>query len=140
MCAMSCILAYTLHIYIEEWNCARCMGQCTELWFPTFTSMFLHPGSQLFALFWNRTKAFVAHVRKSTHAIKELRSLQKQQVRKDTPQGEPLITDPKVDESDENKGEAEGGHVQEEDRLTSVLALRAPLDTRWNSLCFMIKR
>ena len=48
---------------------------------------------------------------------------------KDTP-----ITNPKIDESDENEGEEGGGYVKEDDRLTRVLALRAPVDTRWNSL------
>ena len=59
---------------------------------------------------------------------------------KDNPQGDSPITDSKVDESNENKGEEEGGYVQEDDRLTRVLSLRALVDTRWNSLYFMIER
>ena len=79
-------------------------------------------------------------MRKSTHATEELRSLQKKQVLKDIPQGDHPITEPEVDESDENEGEAEGDYVQEEDLLTRVLALRATVDTRWDSLYFMIER
>ena len=59
---------------------------------------------------------------------------------KDTPQGDPPVTDPEVDESDKNEGEEKGVYVQEDDRLIRVLALRAPVDTRWNSLYFMIER
>ena len=91
-------------------------------------------------MFWNRAKAFVAHVRKSTRATEELCHLQKQQVLKDTPQGDSPITNPELDESDENEGEEGGGYVQGDDRFTRVLALRAPVDTRWNSLYFMIER
>ena len=80
-------------------------------------------------------------MRKSTRANEELRSLQKQQVLKDTPPtGGSPITNPELDESDENEGEEGGGYVQEDDWLTRVLALRAPVDTRWNSLYFMIER
>ena len=79
-------------------------------------------------------------MRKSTRAIEELRHLQQQQVLKDTPPGDSPITIPELDESDENEGEEGGGYVQEDDRLTRVLALRVPVDTRWNSLYFMIKR
>ena len=50
-------------------------------------------------------KAFVAHVRKSTRATEELCHLQKQQVLKDTPPGDSTITNPELDESDENEGE-----------------------------------
>ena len=78
-------------------------------------------------------------MRKSTRATEELRHLQKHQVLKDTPPGDSPITNPKLDESDENEGEEEGGYVQGDDRLTRVLALRAPVDTRWNSLYFMIE-
>ena len=73
-------------------------------------------------MFWNRAKAFVAHVRKSTRAIKELYNLQKQQMLKDNPQGDSPITNREVDESDENEGEEEGGCVQEDGWLTRVLA------------------
>ena len=79
------------------------------------------------------------HVRKSTCGTEELHHLQKQQVLKDTHPGDSPITNPELDESDENEGEETGGYVQEDDRLTRVLALRAPVDTRWNSLYFMIK-
>ena len=79
-------------------------------------------------------------MRKSTRATGELCNLQKQQVLKDNPPGNPPIIDPEVDESDDNEAEAEGGNVQEEDRLTRVLALGAIVDTRWNSLYFMIER
>ena len=60
-------------------------------------------------MFCNRAKAFVAHVRKSTRATKELRNLQKQQVLKDTRKGTTPITNHEVDESEENEGEEEGG-------------------------------
>ena len=59
-------------------------------------------------------------MRKSTRATKELRHLQKQQVLKDTPPGHSPITNPELDESDENEGEEGGRHVQEDDRLTRV--------------------
>ena len=79
-------------------------------------------------------------MRKSTRATEELRHLQKRQVLKDTPPGDSPIMNPELDESDENEGEEGGGYVQGDDRLTRVLALRAPVDTRWNSLYFMIER
>ena len=59
---------------------------------------------------------------------------------KDNPPGDSLITNPQLDESDENEGEEGGGYVEEDDWLTNVLTLRAPVDARWNSLYFMIKR
>ena len=59
---------------------------------------------------------------------------------KDTPPGDSPITNPEIDESDENEGEEGGGYVQGDDRLTRVLALRALVDTRWNSLDFKIER
>ena len=65
--------------------------------------------------------------------------LQKQQVLKDTPQGSNPITDPEEDEEEENEGDPEAGYANEE-RLTRVLALRALVETRWNSLYFMIER
>ena len=79
-------------------------------------------------------------MRKSTRSTEELRHLQKQQVLKDTPPRDSPITNPELDESDENEGEEGGGYVQGDDRLTRVLALRAPVDTRWNSFYFMIER
>ena len=79
-------------------------------------------------------------MQKSTRATEELCILQKRQVLKDTPQEDSPSTKPEVGESDENEGEEEGGYVQEDDRLTRVLALRAPMDTRWNSLYFMTER
>ena len=79
-------------------------------------------------------------MRKCTRATEELRHLQKQQVLKDNPPGDSPITNPELDESDENKGEEGGGYVQGDDRLTRVLALKALVDTRWNSLYFMIER
>ena len=79
-------------------------------------------------------------MRKSTHATEEFHNLQKQQVLKDTPKGTPPITNPKVDESEENKGEEEADYSNEDGQLTRVLALRVLVDTRWNSLYYMIKR
>ena len=77
---------------------------------------------------------------KSAHATGEFRNLQKQQVLKDT-SGETFpITNPKVDESEENKGEEEAGYSNEDGQLTRVLALRVSVDTRWNSLYYMIER
>ena len=51
--------------------------------------------------------AFVAFVRKFSRATQDLWSLQKQQVLKDIPKEDILITEPEVNESDENKREAE---------------------------------
>ena len=79
-------------------------------------------------------------MRKSTHATKEFCKLQKQQVLKDTPGGTSPITNPEVDESEENEGEEEAGYSNEDGQLTRVLALRVPVDTRWNSLYYMIER
>ena len=79
-------------------------------------------------------------MRKSTRATKEFHNLQKQQVLKDIPKGTPPITNPKVNESEENEGEEEGSYVNEDGRLTRVLALRVLVDTRWNSSYYMIKR
>ena len=79
-------------------------------------------------------------MRKSTRATEQFRILQKQQMLKDTPGGTSPITNPEVDESEENKGEEEAGYSNEADQLTRVLALRIPVDTRWNSLYYMIER
>lgn len=87
----------------------------------------------------HRAKQFVAYVRRSTKASEELRLLQKQQVLKDTPQGVTPITDPEEDQDDEYEAEPEAGYTGES-RLTRVLALRSPVDTRWNSLYYMIER
>ena len=59
---------------------------------------------------------------------------------KDTPKRAPPITNAEVDESEENKGEEEGSYINEDGWLTRVLALRAPVDTRWNFLYYMTKR
>ena len=58
---------------------------------------------------------------------------------KDTPQGSNPITDPEEDEEEENEGDPDGGYANEE-HLTRVLTLRAPVETRWNSLYHMIER
>ena len=79
-------------------------------------------------------------MRKSTRATKEFRDLHKQQVLKDTPGGTSPITNPEVDESEEREGEEEAGYSNEDGQLTTVLALRVPVDTRWNSLYYMIER
>ena len=79
-------------------------------------------------------------MRKSTRATEQFRNLQKQQMLKDTPGGTSPITNPEVDESEENEGEEEAGYSIEKGRLTRVLALRVPVDTRWNSLYYMIER
>ena len=79
-------------------------------------------------------------MRKSTRATEELCHFQKQQVLKDAPPEDSPITNPELDESEKNEGEEGGGYVQKDDRLTRVLPLRAPVDTRWNSLYFMIER
>ena len=50
------------------------------------------------------------------------------------------MTNLEVDESKENEGEEEGGFVNEDGQFTRVLALRVPVDTRWNSLSYMIER
>ena len=79
-------------------------------------------------------------MRKSTRATQESHNLQKQQVLKDTPGGTSPITNPEVDESEENEGEEEAGYSNEDSQLTRVLALRVPVDTRWSSLYYMIER
>ena len=50
LCVMSCIPKCNLRIFFYffskffgQCNFASYMGQCTQIWFPTFTSMFLHP-------------------------------------------------------------------------------------------------
>ena len=58
---------------------------------------------------------------------------------KDTPQGSKLITNPEEDEEEENEGDPEDGYANEE-RLTRVLSLRAPVEMRWNSWYYMIER
>ena len=87
-----------------------------------------------FGLFWNRAKAFVDHMRKSTRATKELHNLQKQQVLKDTPQGDLTITNPKLMRGTKTKARKRGGKVQEVDPITRVLALRVSVDIKKNSL------
>ena len=62
-----------------------------HIYFPVAHAIFSYMG-----LLWNRAKAFVVNVRKSTHATQELRNLQKQQVLKDTPKGDSLFIDPKI--------------------------------------------
>ena len=47
--------------------------------------------------------------------------------------------DPEKDEEEENEGDPEGGYANEE-RLKRVLALRAPVEMRWNSWYYMIER
>ena len=116
------------------------IAQHSRLRIGTFILTLVHVCFIYLALLWSRAKAFVAYVRKSSRATQELRNLQKQQVLKDTPEGDNPITNPEVDETEENEGEAEGGYSQSGQRLKRVLALRAPVDTRWNSLYFMIER
>ena len=79
-------------------------------------------------------------MRKSTRATEEFRNLQKQQVLKDTLGGTSPIINPEVHESEENEGEEEAGYSNEDGQLTRVLALRVPVDTRWNSLYYMVER
>ena len=86
-----------------------------------------------------RGRSFVSHVKRSSKASEELRTLQKQQVLENTPEGSNSITDPEEDEEEENEGDPESGHAIEE-RLTRVLALRAPVEMRWNSWYYMIER
>ena len=77
-------------------------------------------------------RLFVSHVKRSSKVSEELRTLQKQQVLKVTPQDNNPITNPKEDEEKENEGDPNGGYGNEE-RLTRALALRDPVETRWNS-------
>ena len=58
---------------------------------------------------------------------------------KDTPKRTSPITNPEVDESEENEGEEEKGYINEDGRLTRVLALRVLMDTGGNSLYYMIE-
>ena len=59
---------------------------------------------------------------------------------KDTSGGTSPITNPEVDESEENEGEEEAGYSNKDGQFTRVLALRVLVDTRWNSLHYMIER
>ena len=52
----------------------------------------------------------------------------------------PTITNPEVDESEENEGKEEVGYSNEDCQLKRVLALRVPVDTSWNSLYHIIER
>ena len=91
-------------------------------------------------LHWlHRARSFVSHAKRSSKASEELRTLQKQQVLKDTPQGSNPITDSEEDKDEENEGDSEGGYANEE-RLTRVFALRTPVEMRWNSWYYMIER
>ena len=76
-----------------------------------------------------RARSFVSHAKRSSKGSEKLQTLQKQQVLKDTPQGNNLITDPVEDEEEENEGDPEGGYTNEE-LLTRVLTLRPPVETR----------
>ena len=58
-----------------------------------------------------RARSFVSHAKRSSKASEELRTLQKQQVLKDTPQGSNPITG---SEEEENDGDLEGGYPNEE--------------------------
>ena len=86
-----------------------------------------------------RVRSFVSHAKKSSKVSEELRTLQKQQVLKDTPQGSKPITGAEEDEEEENEGDLEDGYANEE-RLMRVLALMAPVEMRWNSWYYMIER
>ena len=59
---------------------------------------------------------------------------------KDISGGTSPITNPEVDESEENEGEEEADYSNENGQLTRVLALRVLVDTRWNSLYYIIER
>ena len=86
-----------------------------------------------------RARSFVSHAKRSSKAAEDLQTLQKQQVLKDIPQGSNPITDPEEDEEEENEGDPQVGYTNEE-RLTRVLALRAPVEMRWNSWYYMTER
>ena len=86
-----------------------------------------------------RVRSFVFLAKTSSKASEELRTLQKQKVLKDTPQGSNPITDPEDDEEEENEGDPEGGYANEES-LPRVLSLRVPIEMRWNSWYYMIER
>ena len=73
-----------------------------------------------------RARLFVSHGKRSSKASEELRTLQKQQVLKDTPQGSNPITDPEEDEEEENEGDPEGGYANEEHLTRS-----SPLGLQW---------
>lgn len=88
---------------------------------------------------WHRARTFVSFVRRSTKASEELRVFQRQQVLKDTPEGATAITDPEEDQAEENEGEPEPGYTNEK-RLTRVLAMRSTVDSRWNSVYYLIER
>ena len=53
-------------------------------------------------------------MRKSLRATEVFHNFQKQQLLKDTPEGTSPITNPEVDESEENEGEEEAGHSNED--------------------------
>ena len=86
-----------------------------------------------------RARSFVSHAKRFSKVSEDLRTLQKQQVLKDTPQGCNSITDPEEDEEEENEADPEGEYANEE-HLTRVLALRPLMEKRWNSWYYMIER
>ena len=86
-----------------------------------------------------RARSFVSLAKRSSKLSEELQALQKQQVLKDTPQGSNPMVDPEEDEKEENEDNPEGGYANEE-LLTRVLALRTPVETRWNSWYYMTER
>ena len=78
-------------------------------------------------LYWlHRVRSFVSHAKRTSKASEELRTLQKQQALKNTPQGSNSITDPDEDEEEENEGDPEGGYANEE-RLTRF----SPIGLQW---------
>ena len=58
---------------------------------------------------------------------------------KDTPEGSNPSTDPEEDEEEENEGDPEDGYAKKE-RLTGVLELSVPVETRWSCLFQIIEQ
>ena len=84
-----------------------------------------------------RARKFVSHMRGSSVAAEEMRVLQRQQIRRQNEGLEDIEEEPREEtESDEPGYDAKehGG------KLTKVLAWRAPVETRWNSLYYMVER
>ena len=86
-----------------------------------------------------RAKKFVNFMRKSTPAAEEMRRLQRQQIER---QNEGInMDDVEEDSREESEGEEPGYDLRRhEGKLKRVLAFRQEVETRWNSLYYMVER
>ena len=85
----------------------------------------------------------MSHVRASTKTSETFRRLQIDHLRQEgvvDGDGEILIEDEDGPEEVEEEVVAPGDEPGQERKLTRVLSLVAPVDTRWNSLYYMLQR